>query len=183
MWVCWARGYGRSAPGRVQGWRYWWNFMLISYLFIFYGSIMCYHFHSIDLMWFARLCAASRRAVCAHFSRRSLYFAYVCDFFLYFFFSFPFPSPSTIHHHRRRRCRSMSTEWNIIFHTRYVTSTCVCEIVNRVHYIMLSCESIICSLSVSGLLAANNNNNNRPQRQRRRNKKWKSTRVHSRWHG
>lgn len=165
LWMCRMCRYslaGSSSGGReVQGSRYWWNFMLISYLFIFYGSIMCYHFHSIDLMRRAVPCR-----VWAHFSRRSLYFAYACDFFIFFFHS---------SFHRRRRRRSMSTEWNIIFHTRYVTSTCVCELC-ALYYVELREHYLL-----FGLLAANNNNNTISQQ--RRNKKWKSTRVHSRWHG
>lgn len=185
----WATGVPRCS---AQGRRYWWNFMLISYLFIFYGSIMCYHFHSIDLMWFAvrthshplSLSPSLTHSqspcayVCVHFSRRSLWFAYACDFF--FFFSLVPSSPSSL------SSSSMSFNVNEMEHhfSHAICHKHLCMwIVCTILCLELSCDSIICFFGCWQQTTTTAAGAATTTTMAREKKMWKSTRVHSRWHG
>lgn len=127
-------------------------FVFIHFLWFYY--VLPFSFHRFDVIRFAHEgsnCDAPFALFC------------ICLWFLLRFF--PSLYPSYLFHYRRRRSRSTSTEWNIIFHTRYVTSTCVCE--SCALYYGLNAATAQEHYLRFRLLAANNNSTKAAERRRR----------------
>lgn len=115
MWVCVVVGLAAGERLAVVPWRraaksilmkFHAYFVFIHFLWFYY--VLPFSFHRFDVIRFARKAATA-------FS------------ILHMFVISSFRRARFHYYYHRRRSRSTSTEWNIIFHTRYVTSTCVCE--------------------------------------------------------
>lgn len=149
-------------------------FVFIHFLWFYY--VLPFSFHRFDVIRFAH---AGSNCVALFFALFCICLWFLLSFSVFFFLLLP----SYLFHYRRRRSRSTSTEWNIIFHTRYVTSTCVCESC-ALYYGLRAATAQQQHYLHFRLLAANNNRTGAgAEWEQEKRRRWKSTRVHSRWHG